>query len=125
MSAYDATSWAEVCEAVSEHDEPPVRNCPQCQALCYEVPQGTYHCKRCGEVAGVVAERDGATLHVGAYTVTPVGREEAARQLGGPVLGYRVTGPELAATVEGGWTYPYQGDAIEAARVLARRLEVK
>lgn len=46
--------WHEVCEAVNELDEPPVRRCPRCASLCYEVPQHTYNCPRCGTFASEV-----------------------------------------------------------------------
>jgi hypothetical protein len=56
MSA-DLNTWAAVCEAVNELDEPPIRRCPQCSHLCYEVPRGTYHCPACmlGELKPVAS----------------------------------------------------------------------
>lgn len=44
-------AWAQVCEAVSELDEPPIRRCPLCSGLAYEV-LGAYQCPRprCGDV---------------------------------------------------------------------------
>jgi hypothetical protein len=40
--------WARVCERVSEMDEPPIRRCPICAALSYEVERGRIDCLRCG-----------------------------------------------------------------------------
>jgi hypothetical protein len=40
----DISKWAEVCEAVSELDEPPIRRCPNCGALGYEVVKGSVSC---------------------------------------------------------------------------------
>ena len=38
------SEWAEVCEAVTELDEPPIRRCPNCACLAYEAPRGVIAC---------------------------------------------------------------------------------
>lgn len=48
VSPYNAAEWAAICEQINECDEPPIRRCPQCLGLCYEVPSGTYNCPTCG-----------------------------------------------------------------------------
>ncbi len=48
-SPYNAAEWATICEQINECDEPPIRRCPQCSGLCYEVGN-VYHCSTCGEV---------------------------------------------------------------------------
>ncbi len=52
---HDRETWAAVCESVDELDEPPIRRCPRCSGLCYEVPVGTYHCPTYDEIVAVAS----------------------------------------------------------------------
>ena len=44
MTPLTITEMAAICEAVSELDEPPIRRCPNCASLGYEVERGVITC---------------------------------------------------------------------------------